>query len=87
MGVYLGLAFGPFFGGFLTQYFGWRSMFFVASGFGLLKSIIGFMFLGKDEVQKTDRAKPHLKGTFFLFCAMGHPFFRSSFQVADFAYK
>jgi len=70
MGVYLGLAFGPFFGGFLTQYFGWRSIFFVASGFGLLITIIGFIFLGKDEVQKTDRAKLDLKGTFFYMLGL-----------------
>lgn len=70
MGVYLGLAFGPFFGGFLTQYLGWRSIFFVSSGFGLLITIIGFMFLGKDEVQKTKKAKLDLKGTFFYMLGL-----------------
>nr|HPI36227.1 MFS transporter [Prolixibacteraceae bacterium] len=29
--VYLGLAFGPFAGGFLTQYLGWRSIFFIST--------------------------------------------------------
>lgn len=33
--VYLGLSFGPFFGGFLTQQFGWRSIFFVNIPLGL----------------------------------------------------
>jgi len=70
MGVYLGLAFGPFFGGFLTQYLGWRSIFFVSSGFGLLITIIGFMFLGKDEVQKAERAKLDLKGTLFYMLGL-----------------
>jgi MFS family permease len=71
-GVYLGLAFGPFFGGFLTQYLGWRSIFFVSSGFGLLITIIGFMFLGKDEVQKTEKAKLDFKGTvFYMFGLVG----------------
>jgi EmrB/QacA subfamily drug resistance transporter len=68
--VYLGLAFGPFFGGFLTQYLGWRSIFFMSSGFGLLITIIGFMFLGKDEVQNTTRAKLDLKGTFFYMLGL-----------------
>jgi EmrB/QacA subfamily drug resistance transporter len=69
-GVYLGLAFGPFFGGFLTQYLGWRSIFFVSSGFGLLITIIGFMFLGKDVVQKSEKAKLDFKGTFFYMLGL-----------------
>ena len=64
-GVYLGLAFGPFFGGFLTQYLGWRSIFFMASGFGLLITIIGFLFLGNDEQPKKTKLKLDLKGTIF----------------------
>jgi MFS family permease len=47
--VYLGLAFGPFFGGFLTQYLGWRSIFFVAMILGIVVSIITFLYLGRDE--------------------------------------
>ena len=34
--VYGGLALGPFIGGFITQYLGWRSIFFVTTGMGLL---------------------------------------------------
>jgi EmrB/QacA subfamily drug resistance transporter len=34
--VYLGLSLGPFIGGFLTQYLGWRSIFVTAVPFGLL---------------------------------------------------
>jgi len=34
--VYSGLSCGPFFGGLLTQYFGWRSIFFVNIPLGLL---------------------------------------------------
>ncbi len=33
--VYLGLTFGPFFGGFLTQHFGWRSIFLVNIPLGI----------------------------------------------------
>ncbi|HCE56746.1 MAG TPA: MFS transporter [Prolixibacteraceae bacterium] len=69
-GVYLGLAFGPFFGGFLTQYLGWRSIFFMSSGFGLLITIIAFLFLGKDEEQKKERIKLDFKGTVFYMLGL-----------------
>jgi EmrB/QacA subfamily drug resistance transporter len=68
--IYLGLAFGPFFGGFLTQYLGWRSIFFISSGFGLLITIIAFLFLGKDEIQKVERAKSDFTGTFIYMLGL-----------------
>jgi EmrB/QacA subfamily drug resistance transporter len=40
--VYLGLSLGPFLGGLLTQYFGWRSIFLANLPFGLL--IIALLF-------------------------------------------
>jgi EmrB/QacA subfamily drug resistance transporter len=40
--VYLGLTLGPFLGGLLTQYFGWRSIFLVCVPIGLL--IIALIF-------------------------------------------
>ncbi len=40
--VYLGLSLGPFLGGFLTQYFGWRSIFLLNVPLGLI--IITFVF-------------------------------------------
>ena len=40
--VYLGLSLGPFLGGLLTQYFGWRSIFLVNVPLGL--TIIAFVF-------------------------------------------
>lgn len=40
--VYLGLSLGPFLGGFLTQSFGWRSIFFVNIPFGIV--ILGLIF-------------------------------------------
>jgi MFS family permease len=63
--VYLGLAFGPFAGGFLTQYLGWRSIFFVSSAMGILTIIVAFMFLGKDNRDNISAKKPDLKGTLF----------------------
>ena len=40
--VYLGLSLGPFLGGFLTQHFGWRSIFLANVPLGLI--IIAFVF-------------------------------------------
>lgn len=68
--VYLGLAFGPFVGGLLTQYVGWRSIFFAASGLGLLTSFIAFQFLGKDEAPEPNRKRIDLKGTFFYMLGL-----------------
>jgi len=66
--VYLGLAFGPFAGGFLTQAMGWRSIFFVASALGVITTIIAFLFLGKDEHPEGKSKKPNLLGTvFYMF--------------------
>jgi EmrB/QacA subfamily drug resistance transporter len=63
--VYLGLSFGPFVGGFLTQYLGWRSIFFVASGLGIITSTVAFLFLGKDGIQDINGKKADFKGTVF----------------------
>lgn len=38
--VYFGLSAGPFFGGFLTQHLGWRSIFFITVPFGLTVIIL-----------------------------------------------
>lgn len=42
-GVYFGLSIGPFLGGIITQYFGWRSIFFLNVLLGLI--VISFVFL------------------------------------------
>jgi MFS family permease len=68
--VYLGLAFGPFFGGFLTQYLGWRSIFFFSSGFGFIATILAFLFLGKDILEKASNKKIDLKGTVFYMLGL-----------------
>ncbi|HOP03543.1 MAG TPA: MFS transporter [Tenuifilaceae bacterium] len=63
--VYLGLAFGPFVGGFITQYLGWRSIFHVSSVLGILTTIIAFTFLGSDGVAEDQSKKIDLRGTLF----------------------
>jgi EmrB/QacA subfamily drug resistance transporter len=40
MAVYFGLTMGPFLGGVLTQYFGWRSIFFVNVPIGLIACLL-----------------------------------------------
>lgn len=48
-GVYLGLAFGPVFGGFLTATFGWHSIFYFATLFGVIASVLAFTFLESER--------------------------------------
>ena len=68
--VYLGLAFGPFAGGFLTQYLGWRSIFFVSTAMGILTIIVAFLFLGKDSRDNVSAKKQNLKGTLFYMAGL-----------------
>lgn len=41
--VYLGLVMGPVIGGFLTQYFGWRSIFYLMFAIGLILIVLTFV--------------------------------------------
>ncbi len=68
--VYLGLAFGPFVGGFLTQYLGWRSIFFISAGLGLFTATIAFVFLGKGNILNDKKRKINLKGTMFYIIGL-----------------
>jgi EmrB/QacA subfamily drug resistance transporter len=77
--VYLGLAFGPFAGGFLTQYLGWRSIFFVASAFGLITTLIAFKFLEKDQEKADTSKKIDFKGTPFYMAGLVLLAYGSSF--------
>ena len=46
--VYLGLSMGPFLGGILTQYFGWRSIFLINVPVGIFAVAMVFLYL-RDE--------------------------------------
>ncbi|MCL2074623.1 MAG: MFS transporter [Marinilabiliaceae bacterium] len=67
--VYLGLAMGPFFGGIITQNFGWRSIFFISSALGIIATIITFIFLEKDIITGK-REKIGLRGFFVYALAL-----------------
>ncbi len=49
--VYLGLSFGPFFGGLLTQYLGWRSIFYLNVPFGIF---IAYLMVAKLKEEWAD---------------------------------
>jgi len=68
--VYLGLAFGPFAGGLLTQYLGWRSIFYVSTSLGVLTSILAFIFLGKDHLPDHPSRRPNPKGTLLYMAGL-----------------
>lgn len=50
--VYLGLSMGPFMGGFLTQYFGWRSIFLFCVPLGIAAIILAFFKLKSDAAAR-----------------------------------
>jgi EmrB/QacA subfamily drug resistance transporter len=69
-GVYLGLAFGPFAGGLLTQYLGWRSIFYVSAALGAITTAIAMVFLGKDQSTASVNGKIEIKGTIFYMLGL-----------------
>ena len=68
--VYLGLAFGPFAGGMITQYMGWQAIFFISSALGIATTIIAFLYLGKDELEKKVGKQIDLRGTIFYMAGL-----------------
>ncbi|NJK94487.1 MAG: MFS transporter [Bacteroidales bacterium] len=52
--VYISLSSGPFIGGILTHYFGWRSIFMVTVAVGLLV-LLGLFLLVKEEWKEPDQ--------------------------------
>ena len=49
--VYLSLAAGPFFGGLLTHYWGWQSLFFVCGSVGLVIVVLSRLFLRTEWIE------------------------------------
>jgi EmrB/QacA subfamily drug resistance transporter len=80
--VYLGLAFGPFAGGLITQYLGWRFIFHIASGLGIVTALMAFRFLGADDIQRDRSIKIDLKGTLFYMAGLITLVYGSS-QIPD----
>jgi EmrB/QacA subfamily drug resistance transporter len=68
--VYLGLAFGPFAGGLITQYLGWRAIFYISSALGLFTAALAFVFLGKDALQTGQTKRTDPKGTAFYMLGL-----------------
>ena len=60
--VYLGLSLGPTFGGFLTMYLGWRSIFIFTAILSLILIPIAFRYLAKETIS-TIKGKFDLKGS------------------------
>jgi len=67
--VYLGLSVGPFAGGFITNYWGWRTIFWISGAIGILVMIVAFSFLGKDQTKMPDTPMDHL-GAFLYSLAL-----------------
>ncbi len=67
--VYLGLSIAPFAGGFLTQLFGWRSLFLVTLPFGLLVVVITGLFI-KSEWADARHEKFDFTGSFIYVIAV-----------------
>lgn len=64
--VYIGLSLGPFLGGLLTEYFGWRSIFFVNVPAGL--TVIAFILAKlKGEWAEAKGEKFDITGS-FIYC-------------------
>jgi EmrB/QacA subfamily drug resistance transporter len=59
--VYISASSGPFIGGILTHYLGWRSIFFVTAGVGTLV-LIGIILLMKDEWTEPNQKSFDWKG-------------------------
>ena len=68
--VYLGLSAAPFLGGILTQYLGWRSLFYITIPFGILVIIMILIFLKKTEWADAKGEKFDYKGSLIYMVFM-----------------
>ena len=67
--VYLGLSLAPVLGGFLTQVWGWRSIFFVLLPFELVVLFLSVLFLHRDH-KKANLRNFDYKGTVLYMLAI-----------------
>jgi MFS family permease len=69
--VYLGLSMGPFFGGFLTQQLGWRSIFLICIPVGLIAVILTFIKLKKFTDTKHQDGIDFFGSLCYIFALIG----------------
>lgn len=67
--VYIGLSAGPFFGGLMTNYLGWRSIFVIMLPFGLFSLFTTFYFL-KGEWRGEEGQKFDIGGCVLYGCSI-----------------
>ncbi|MFO7715632.1 MFS transporter [Desulfosarcina sp.] len=67
--VYVGLSVGPFAGGFLTQHFGWRSIFLIMLPLGIGSVAVTHAFL-KGEWLDTESHRLDIPGCLIYACAV-----------------
>ncbi|MBP2133396.1 EmrB/QacA subfamily drug resistance transporter [Methanomicrobium sp. W14] len=60
--VYSGLTLGPFIGGFITEFLGWRSIFYANAIIGIIVFVSGMKYLRFEEI-KDNEAKFDLTGS------------------------
>jgi EmrB/QacA subfamily drug resistance transporter len=63
--VYLGLSLGPFIGGVLTQYFGWRSIFLMCVPLGMSAALLVFFKLKADFSTRIPGKIDHISALFY----------------------
>jgi MFS family permease len=68
--VYMGLALGPFAGGYLTQYTGWTTIFWISGLLGVVANIIAFKYLGNDQTIQKPAQKADFKGVIFYMLGL-----------------
>lgn len=77
--VYIGLATGPFIGGYLTLLLGWRSIFLTSTVLGLLVIAVTWRYLGKDAATAPGiLRKLRLKGSLFYIAGLSALVYGSS---------
>ncbi|KAA6336110.1 Multidrug resistance protein [termite gut metagenome] len=67
--IYAGLSMGPLLGGLLTEYLGWRSIFYIVAVIQIVDAIAAFIVLGKDK--PVENSTPvNFKGIFAYVAAL-----------------